>query len=207
MVKDLPADQNQYERGARFNSTNCFLALLSILSTGWSRAKQSIFMMAFDSTLVILGKLSGSRTGPFRKSVRKLSVLFWWSAIRPLNQVFMNIIQRYDWNHSDRGWTGINAFFYNSIDTGLNDWDWVQIRIRDNGNGIPAVIKQQIFTPILLQIQADWKRRTGMGWNWLSAHHRSASGACKLQASQSGGTEFVIEIPLERDWGSYVESE
>ena len=84
-----------------------------------------------------------------------------------------------------------------SIHTALIDETWAQIRIRDNGNGIPEAIKQQIFDPFFTTKPVG--SGTGMGlaicYQIITDRHQGALSC----SSQSGeGTEFVIQIPLEQ---------
>jgi signal transduction histidine kinase len=150
-----------------------------------------------DSTLVILG----NRLNP-KLNYPKIEILRNYGSLPlvecypgPLNQVFMNILS----NAIDAIEIAIEdgqQFTPTiSIDTGLIDESRAQIRIRDNGNGIPEAIKQKIFDPFFTTKPIG--SGTGMGlaisYQIITDRHQGALSC----SSQSGeGTEFVIQIPL-----------
>jgi signal transduction histidine kinase len=82
-----------------------------------------------------------------------------------------------------------------SIHTGLIDETWVQIRIRDNGNGIPEAIKQKIFDPFFTTKPIG--SGTGMGlaisYQIIADRHQ---GTLSCSSHSGEGTEFVIQIPI-----------
>jgi signal transduction histidine kinase len=85
-----------------------------------------------------------------------------------------------------------------SIHTGLIDESRAQIRIRDNGNGIPEAIKQQIFDPFFTTKPVG--SGTGMGlaisYQIITDRHH---GTLSCSSHSGEGTEFVIQIPLQQN--------
>jgi len=73
----------------------------------------------------------------------------------------------------------------------------VQIRIADNGPGIPAAIQKYLFEPFFTTKPIG--KGTGLG---LSISHQVVvekhGGHLSYHSSPGQGTEFVIEIPIKQ---------
>ena len=72
--------------------------------------------------------------------------------------------------------------------------DQVEIRVRDNGNGIPAAVRDKIFEPIFTTKPAG--EGTGLG---LSLSHdivvQQHGGTIKVDSESGSFTDFVITVP------------
>ncbi|SET76490.1 sensor histidine kinase [Hymenobacter actinosclerus] len=70
----------------------------------------------------------------------------------------------------------------------------VEIRVRDNGTGIPEAVRQKIFQPFFTTKPAG--QGTGLG---LSLSYdiitKSHNGTLSLETEEGQGTEFIIELP------------
>ena len=76
---------------------------------------------------------------------------------------------------------------------GKPDHPMAEIRVRDNGPGIPEELAQKVFDPFFTTKPTD--KGTGLGLSLshdIIAKHR---GVLKLQRLEEG-TEFIIELPL-----------
>ena len=72
--------------------------------------------------------------------------------------------------------------------------DKIEIRVIDNGTGIPALMSDKIFQPFFTTKPAG--QGTGLG---LSISHdiiRSHGGEIKVESKENKGTEFIIQIPI-----------
>ncbi|OAB56839.1 hypothetical protein AY599_16965 [Leptolyngbya valderiana BDU 20041] len=115
-----------------------------------------------------------------------------------LNQVFMNIlvnaVDALEERDKKRDATEINKNPSQITITTLEKGDWVEIRIRDNGCGIPDKVKQQIFDPFFTTKPVG--QGTGLG---LSISYKIVvdkhKGKLSCRSSPDWGTEFIIEIP------------
>ena len=120
-----------------------------------------------------------------------------------LNQVFMNILT----NAIDAleevvgsGQSVVNKQDSLSptitIRTAYVDTNWVEIAIADNGSGIPQDIQQRIFDPFFTTKPVG--KGTGMGmsisYQIVTEKH---DGKLKCFSTYGGGTEFVIQIPIQ----------
>jgi signal transduction histidine kinase len=70
----------------------------------------------------------------------------------------------------------------------------VEIRIRDNGNGIPAAIREKIFNPFFTTKPAG--AGTGLGlslsYDIITQEHK---GEIRVETEPGQYTEFIITIP------------
>ena len=72
--------------------------------------------------------------------------------------------------------------------------DKIEIRIKDNGTGIPSLVSDKIFQPFFTTKPAG--QGTGLG---LSISHdiiRSHGGEISVSSKENEGTEFFIQIPM-----------
>lgn len=112
-----------------------------------------------------------------------------------MNQVFMNIIS----NALDAVEENPQAKKQIAIATELiehsSKW-WVKVAISDNGPGIPPEIQSKIFDPFFTTKPIG--KGTGLG---LAISYKIVvdvhQGRIKVQNSEMGGTEFVVEFPAK----------
>jgi two-component system, NtrC family, sensor kinase len=72
--------------------------------------------------------------------------------------------------------------------------DKIEIRVMDNGTGIPQMMSEKIFQPFFTTKPSG--QGTGLG---LSISHdiiRSHGGEIKVESNENKGTEFIIQIPI-----------
>jgi two-component system, NtrC family, sensor kinase len=111
-----------------------------------------------------------------------------------LNQVFMNILSN-----------AIDAIEASGIDkpqirisTNIINNTILQVKIADNGRGIPEKLKKQIFDPFFTT--KDVGKGTGLGlsisYQIVVEKHR---GLLECKSVIDEGTEFSIEIPLQQN--------
>jgi signal transduction histidine kinase len=199
MVNDLSKLIESMKEGAR-RIREIVLALRTFSRLDEAEVKSINIHDGIDSTLVILGnRLKPKLNHPKIEILRNYGSLALVECYPgPLNQVFMNILSNaidaieIAIEHGKQMTPTI------SIHTGLIDENSVEIRIRDNGNGIPEAIKQQIFDPFFTTKPVG--SGTGMGlaisYQIVTDRHQGTLSC----SSQSGeGTEFVIQIPLKQN--------
>ncbi|MEO0757089.1 MAG: PAS domain S-box protein [Cyanobacteria bacterium J06648_16] len=147
-----------------------------------------------DSTLVILQNRlkGGDGTLPIEviKDYSDLPLVKCYPG--KLNQVFMNILAN-----------AIDALESSAVEqpvitlrTEQLNVGWVSIEIADNGPGIPETTRAQIFDPFFTTKPVG--KGTGMGlsisYQIVTEEH---AGQLICQTPPTGGTEFVIVIPLQ----------
>ena len=116
-----------------------------------------------------------------------------------LNQVFMNLLENAidaleeaeklrspeaKQNHSSRLWISTEK---------LSDRK-IAIHIKDNGNGIPSQISQQIFNPFFTTKPIG--KGTGLGLSISYQIIDSHNGQISVMSDPSWGTKFSIELPI-----------
>ena len=70
----------------------------------------------------------------------------------------------------------------------------VEIRIRDNGNGIPEDVIEKIFKPFFTTKPTD--RGTGLGLAMSSEIVRNHGGTIRVESEPGQFTEMIIELPI-----------
>ena len=74
--------------------------------------------------------------------------------------------------------------------------DRVEVRIRDNGNGIPPDVVEKIFNPFFTTKPTD--QGTGLGLAMSSDIVRQHGGTIRVDSEPGQFTEMVVDLPLER---------
>ncbi len=72
--------------------------------------------------------------------------------------------------------------------------DFVEIRITDNGNGIPEKILNKIFQPFFTTKPAG--EGTGLGLSLSFDIVKAHGGELKVYTNEGEGSEFIIELPM-----------
>jgi len=70
--------------------------------------------------------------------------------------------------------------------------DKVQVRIRDNGSGIPDELKPRMFTPNFTTKSSGM----GLGLSIVKRYVETAGGTIWFESEHDKGTSFVVELPL-----------
>jgi signal transduction histidine kinase len=117
-----------------------------------------------------------------------------------LSRVFLNIVNNACYATHDRkrrldaerktGYTPTLAV------TTKNLGDRVEIRIRDNGDGIPPEIRDRIFNPFFTTKPTG--QGTGLGLSITYGIVREHGGAIDCDSSLGQGTRFVLSFPRAR---------
>jgi two-component system, NtrC family, sensor kinase len=71
--------------------------------------------------------------------------------------------------------------------------DQVEIRVRDNGTGIPQKIVDKIFRPFFTMKPAGQGRGLGLSLSYNIV--RARGGEIKVNTKEEEYTEFVVQIP------------
>lgn len=84
--------------------------------------------------------------------------------------------------------------------TADQEQDWLKIRIRDNGLGIPDRYKDVIFKPgFTLKFDSTGKSSTGIGLTYVKELVEELEGNVMLENTENGrGASFIIHLPIEK---------
>ena len=74
--------------------------------------------------------------------------------------------------------------------------DHVEVRIKDNGTGMPAEVAEKIFNPFFTTKPTD--QGTGLGLSLSNDIVRRHGGTITVDSVEGEYTEMIIELPLER---------
>ncbi len=114
-----------------------------------------------------------------------------------LSRVFLNLVNNACYavhERQQRGEAGYSPIL--SVSTRRHN-DHVEIRIRDNGSGIPTAIREQVFQPFFTTKPAG--SGTGLGLSMSYDIVTQEHGGRIAVASEAGAfTEFAIVLPMRR---------
>ncbi|MGG6296716.1 PAS domain-containing sensor histidine kinase [Leptolyngbya sp. AN02str] len=201
LVEDLPKLLASMKLGAE-RIQKIVLALRNFSRMDEAEVKAVNLHEGIDSTLMILhNRLKDRPNRPAINVVKDYAVLpnvLCYAG--QLNQVFMNLIANaidaLDERDEERSLDEIQHHPSEiTITTQLVKPNHVQIRIADNGPGIPEAAKRRLFEPFFTTKPVG--KGTGLG---LSISYQVVvekhGGSLKCNSALGQGAEFLIEIPL-----------
>jgi signal transduction histidine kinase len=110
-----------------------------------------------------------------------------------VSQVFLNLIVNAAHAIEDSPRAGAGGLI--TITSRL-DGDKVEVRVADNGTGIPAAVRHKVFDPFFTT--KDVGRGTGQG---LPLAHavvvQRHGGSLRFETEEAAGTTFIVTLPLE----------
>ena len=125
----------------------------------------------------------------FDKSIEKLFIV-----PQDVSRVFLNIINNGFYEANKKKKSQANNFIPTLRVKTINQKDKVEIKIRDNGNGIPPDIRNKLFNPFFTTKPAG--EGTGLG---LSLSYdiivKQHGGEIKFESEPGEYTEFIITLP------------
>jgi len=203
ILEDLPKVINSMQIGSH-RIREIVLSLRTFSRLDEAEMKEVDIHEGIDSTLLILqNRLKEKPEHPEIKIIKYYSNLPLVQCYAgQLNQVFMNIISNaidsLESYNNQRSLAEIqNHPGQIKIYTELTDNNQIQIRIIDNGQGIPDSIKNKLFDPFFTTKPVG--KGTGLG---LSISYEiivnKHSGVLQCESEVGKGTEFRIEIPLHQ---------
>ena len=71
--------------------------------------------------------------------------------------------------------------------------DKIEIRVKDNGTGIPEDVREKIFQPFFTTKPTG--QGTGLGLSMSYDIVKAHGGVLKVESKLGTGTEFIIQIP------------
>ena len=72
--------------------------------------------------------------------------------------------------------------------------DRLEIRVRDNGTGIPDDVVDKIFNPFFTTKPTD--QGTGLGLSLCNDILRGHGGAIRVDTAVGSHTEMIVELPV-----------
>ena len=77
------------------------------------------------------------------------------------------------------------------VSAAVDEGGTLSVRVRDNGQGIPAEVKEKIFQPLF----TTKTKGTGLGLAIVSGMVTKHGGSIRVESQPERGTEFIIELP------------
>jgi two-component system, NtrC family, sensor kinase len=196
MITDLPNMLGSMKVGAD-RIREIVLSLRNFSRLDEADFKEADLHQGLDSTLMILqNKLKGRDHRPdiaLIKSYGTIPVVECYAG--QMNQVFMNLLVNAADALDEAVATGQITVPEIQIHTAVVD-DQVEIRIVDNGPGIPEAVQQRLFDPFYTTKPVG--QGTGMGlsisYQIITERH---GGTLRCESTLAQGTQFIIRIPLE----------
>lgn len=164
------------------------LSLRNFSRQDQAEMKQSNIHEGIESTLLILGHRLKQGI-EVHKEYHDLPLIECHQA--QLNQVFMNILNNAIdalLEQTDQAYKQI------SIQTKRQTQNQIEIRISDNGPGIPETIKAQLFEPFFTTKPVG--KGTGLGLSICQQIIKNHQGAIAVFSEPGKGTEFVIQLAI-----------
>jgi signal transduction histidine kinase len=75
--------------------------------------------------------------------------------------------------------------------------DKIEIKVKDNGGGIPANIIEKIFQPFFTTKPAG--QGTGLGLSMAYDIVKAHGGEIRIESKEGEGSKFTIELPLSKN--------
>ena len=112
-----------------------------------------------------------------------------------LGRVFLNMVGNACYATDEKRRTGGDSSYMPTLwlITRRTD-EHVEVRVKDNGNGIPPEIADRIFNPFFTTKPTD--KGTGLGLAISSDIVRQHGGAIRVESEPGEFTEMIIQIPL-----------
>lgn len=129
----------------------------------------------------------------FDPSIGKVSVV-----PQDLSRAILNIVNNACYAANDKRKNAKNGFSPVVRVSAKNTSGTIEIRIRDNGNGIPDSIREKIFNPFFTTKPAGSGTGLGLSLSYdiiTQEHH----GEIRVDSKEGEYTEFVISIPRNPD--------
>jgi signal transduction histidine kinase len=121
-----------------------------------------------------------------------------------MGRVLLNLINNAFWAVNERNKKGETGFepkvtvttvFSPPYGGGLGG---VQVKVADNGPGIPDAIKDKIFQPFFTTKPTG--QGTGLGLSLAYDIVKAHSGELKVETKEGEGSEFIIQLPINQNW-------
>jgi two-component system sensor histidine kinase FlrB len=184
---DLAAEQRQKisgKVGERLNHMGALVDSMLSFVRGETPAKNIVYLndVLRDFEAVLRPQLETSRSTLLIPNIDNTLVIIGDQdeLVGALSNLAMNALEAIDGETQLELWVGA-----------LNN-DWLQIRFRDNGPGIPEDILDRLFDPFF----TTRARGTGLGLAVVAMTVSNHGGEISARNRTQGGAEFVIDLPI-----------
>ena len=124
----------------------------------------------------------------FDESIGKINII-----AQDIGRVLLNLINNAFYATSEKAQQKISGYEPKVIVTTKKLPDKIEIGVKDNGNGIPDMIKNKIFQPFFTTKPTG--SGTGLGLSLSYDIVKAHGGKIDLNSKEGEGTEFIMELP------------
>lgn len=189
IAEDVPKMLSSMKVGAR-RIQQMVLSLRNFSRLDEAEVKDVNLHEGIDSTLLILNNKLKKEVNVI-KQYGELPLIECYPA--QLNQVFMNILSNaIDALSTQQKVSNKQIIIRTTVTSGNH----IQVRIRDNGIGIPSHIKDKIFDPFFTTKPVG--QGTGLGLSICYQIIEKHGGKISVNSQIGEGTEFAIALPLKQ---------
>lgn len=111
-----------------------------------------------------------------------------------IGRVLLNVINNAFYAVNEKSKKGIEGYEPKITMSTVKVGDKVEIKLADNGSGIPAQIKEKIFQPFFTTKPTG--QGTGLGLSLSYDIIKAHGGTFKVQSTEGEGSEFTISLPI-----------
>lgn len=176
IVRDMLAHSRQQSGERQLTDVNALLDQYVALAYHGMRAQDSSFNVTLETH--------------YDKTLPRIPV-----HAQDLSRVFLNLVNNACYAVRARQKTEANGFTPTIAATTRNLGDRVEIRIRDNGSGIPATVRNRLFQPFFTTKPTG--EGTGLG---LSISYdivvQGHQGSIQVESEEGQFAEFIIALPI-----------
>jgi signal transduction histidine kinase len=111
-----------------------------------------------------------------------------------IGRVLLNLINNAFYAVNEKARSGGEGYQPEVMVSTKKTGDWIEISVKDNGNGIQDSIKDKIFQPFFTTKPTG--QGTGLGLSISYDIIKAHGGSLHIVSSQGEGTSFIIEMPM-----------
>jgi len=128
----------------------------------------------------------------FDETMPKLSVI-----PQDIGRVFLNLINNAFYVVDKKAKSGIEGFKPEVLVKTKKHGNYIEIRVLDNGTGVPEEIKDKIFQPFFTTKPTG--SGTGLGLSLSYDIVKAHGGELKVETEADKGSEFIIQLPYQNN--------
>jgi signal transduction histidine kinase len=125
----------------------------------------------------------------FDNSIGKMDIV-----PQEIGKVIVNLINNAFYAVNEKQKQSINGYEPTVILTTTKHNGKIEIRVKDNGNGMPQKILDKIFQPFFTTKPAG--QGTGLGLSLAYDIVKAHGGEIKVAAKEGEGSEFIVQLPV-----------
>jgi len=125
----------------------------------------------------------------FDNTIGKINVM-----PQEIGRVILNLINNAFYAVDEKKKTAIDGYEPTVIISTRKGKDEIEVKVRDNGNGIPQKVLDKIFQPFFTTKPAG--QGTGLGLSLAYDIIKAHGGEIKVQSKEGEGSQFIIQLPV-----------